>query len=122
MIEFKNLTKSAAWKILYEVVKTVHSNPEVLEYIKSGKADYFGFDISEELEVDQLLFRHNRYAEFTICTDYIFGESELETIEQVQYVLCKLETTFRDLEDEKVLEKVRDYLSTFTHNKTNETN
>ena len=119
MIEFKSLTSSAAWKILYEVVKTVHNNPEVLEYIKSGKADYFGFDFSEELWVDQLLFRHNRYTEFTICTDYIFGESELETIEQVQYVLCKLGATFQDLEDEKVLEKVREYISTFTNNETN---
>ena len=96
MIEFKSLTSSAVWKILYEIVKTVHNNPEVLEYIKSGKADYFGFDLSEELEVDQLLFRSNRYGEFITCTDYLTVDSEAERIVSVQYVLCKLESAFRD--------------------------
>lgn len=121
MIEFKSLTKSAAWKIQYEIVKTVHSHPEVLEYIKSGKADYFGFDENGELEGDQLLFRSHRYAEFMTCTKYLAVLLvEGERISAIQYILSKLEATFRDLEDEKVLEKVREYISTFTNSKTNE--
>jgi hypothetical protein len=120
MIEFKSLTKSAACKIQYEIVKTVHNHPEVLEYIKSGKADYFGFDENEELERDQLLFRSCRYAEFMTCTDYLATDNEVERIGLVQYVLGKLESTFRDLQDEKVLKKVREYISIFTNSKTKE--
>lgn len=119
MIEFKSLTSSAAWKILFEIVRTVHNNPEVLEYIKSGKADYFGFDSSEELWEDQLLFRPNKNAEFITCTNYLNVDNEVERIDLVQYVLCKLGAIFQDLEDEKVLEKVREYISTFTNNETN---
>ena len=119
MIEFESLTSSAAWKILFEIVRTVHNNPEVLKYIKSGKADYFGFDSSEELWEDQLLFRPNKNAEFIICTDYLTVDNEVERIDLVQYVLCKLGATFRDLEDERVLEKVREYLYTFTNYEKN---
>lgn len=116
MIEFKNLSRSAAWKILFEIVRTVHNNPEVFDYIKSGKADYFGFDSSEELWEDQLLFRCSKYTKFITCTDYMIVETELERISGVQYILLKLRTTFQDLEDEKMLEKVRDFISTFTTN------
>lgn len=116
MIEFKSLPHSVAWKILFEIVRTVHSNPEVFEYIKRGKANYFGLDSSEELWEDQLLFRCNKYAKFITCTDYMIVDSELERIDRVQYVLLKLRTTFQDSEDEKVLEKVRESISTFINN------
>ena len=116
MIEFRSLSRSVAWKILFEIVRTVHNNPEVFEYIKNGKADYFGFDDSEELWEDQLLFRCHKYAEFITCTDYMIVETELERINRVQYILLKLRTTFQDLEGEKVLEKVKEFISTFTTN------
>jgi hypothetical protein len=113
---FETLTLQAAWKIIYEILRAITSNPKVFNYIKSGKADYFGIDEEEEMWEDIVLFRPNKYAQFINCFEYISVELDIERADRVQYLLIKLKTTFRDLEDEKVLNRVRDFISTFTNN------
>ena len=102
-----------------EIVRTIYDNNEMLEYIKSGKADYFGFASEEELWEDRILFRTHRYAEFTCCIDYVCSEDGKDSTDKIIYVLLKLRATFRDWEDEKVLVQVKEFINTFNNNEIN---
>lgn len=115
MVNFDILSTTVSHKIIWEVVRVIYSNEDILDYIKSGKADYFGFGSEEELWQDRILFRPNRYAEFVCCIDYIYSEDDRERAERVTYVLLKLRSLFQDWEDEKILKQVREFISTFTN-------
>lgn len=114
MFNFDSLSGTAVTKIIHEISRTIENNDDICDYIISGKATYFGFDPEQELWEDRVLFRPNRDAQFVCCIDYISNLDDRQRAEKVTYMLTKLKTTFRDLQDEKVLEEVRKFISTFT--------